>query len=124
MYALESYRWPGNVRELRNVVERAVYRWDDEQHAIGHIVFDPFESAWAPGVSCADPPSPAPVKAATAEIADLRAAVDSHERDLVSAALDRHRWNQRRTASALGLSYDQLRHCLKKHGLTAPSARA
>jgi psp operon transcriptional activator len=30
MDALEAYAWPGNVRELRNVVERAVYRWDDE----------------------------------------------------------------------------------------------
>ncbi|GAA3248054.1 hypothetical protein GCM10020258_01060 [Sphingomonas yabuuchiae] len=28
--ALMEHRWPGNVRELRNVVERAVYRWDRE----------------------------------------------------------------------------------------------
>ncbi|MCG6120022.1 MAG: hypothetical protein MEP44_05205, partial [Blastomonas sp.] len=33
------------------------------------------------------------------------------------AALARHRYNQRQTAKALGLSYDQLRHCLKKHDL-------
>ena len=26
--ALMEHRWPGNVRELRNVVERAVYRWE------------------------------------------------------------------------------------------------
>ena len=32
-------------------------------------------------------------------------------------ALGRHRWNQRQTAKALGLSYDQLRHCIRKHGL-------
>jgi psp operon transcriptional activator len=31
----------------------------------------------------------------------------------------RHRHNQRRTAAALGLTYDQLRHCLRKHGLLA-----
>ena len=36
---------------------------------------------------------------------------------IVEHALGRHRWNQRQTAKALGLSYDQLRHCIKKHGL-------
>ena len=32
--------------------------------------------------------------------------------------LSRNRFNQRATASALGLSYDQLRHALKRHKLT------
>ena len=49
---------------------------------------------------------------------DLRAEVDAHERRIVEHALGRHRWNQRQTAKALGLSYDQLRHAIKKHGLT------
>ncbi|MEO0032987.1 MAG: hypothetical protein RIS94_2745, partial [Pseudomonadota bacterium] len=31
--------------------------------------------------------------------------------------LGRNRYNQRQTAKALGLTYDQLRHCLRKHGL-------
>ena len=31
---LASYPWPGNVRELRNVIERAVYRWEDEKTPI------------------------------------------------------------------------------------------
>ena len=35
------------------------------------------------------------------------------------AALARHRYNQRATAKGLGLTYDQLRHCMKKHGLGA-----
>jgi len=129
MDALEAYAWPGNVRELRNVVERAVYRWDDQEHAVGRIVFDPFESAWAPRerqVTAAVSPSmeSASKPASEAEppsVTDLRAAVDAHERSLVAAALERHRWNQRRTAGALGLSYDQLRHCLKKHGLAVPA---
>ena len=50
-------------------------------------------------------------------IDDLRGAVEAHERAIVEHALGRHRWNQRQTAKALGLSYDQLRHCIKKHGL-------
>src|SRR3954453_10482373 len=31
---LLGYSWPGNVRELRNVVERAVYRWEDHERPI------------------------------------------------------------------------------------------
>jgi len=126
MDALEAYEWPGNVRELRNAIERAVYRWDMWDLPIGEVVFDPFESPWAP--KSAEPRShrPAAVPAAAprpafdfAAVSDLRIAVDSHERAIVEAALDRNRWNQRKTAEALGLTYDQLRHCMKKHAITA-----
>jgi psp operon transcriptional activator len=126
--AMEDYAWPGNVRELRNVVERAVYRWDDPARAIGHIQFDPFESPWRPSGAAA-----APVKAAAGAasveapapavhhdldgVSDLRSAVDAHERAILEHHLGRNRYNQRQTAKALGLTYDQLRHCLKKHGL-------
>ncbi|MEM9087009.1 MAG: phage shock protein operon transcriptional activator [Pseudomonadota bacterium] len=127
----ENYAWPGNVRELRNVVERAVYRWDDPESAIAHVQFDPFESPWKPSAPATRKPPPtgatAPAVPAGDETAsassnfeavdDLRAAVDSHERAIVQHALGKHRWNQRQTAKALGLSYDQLRHAIKKHGL-------
>ena len=129
---LEEHPWPGNVRELRNVVERAVYRWDDWERPIAHVQFDPFDSPWKP----IDPPmqtSAQPVsngvKAQPAvpeydAIDDLRAAVDAHERTIVEQALGRHRWNQRQTAKALSLSYDQLRHCIKKHGLLEDASAA
>lgn len=128
----ENYGWPGNVRELRNVVERAVYRWDDPSMPIAHAQFDPFESPWKPAapatrkvaVSVNAAPggavSEAPVVPARPDldaIDDLRAAVDGHERAILQHALGKHRWNQRQTAKALGLSYDQLRHAIKKHGL-------
>jgi psp operon transcriptional activator len=123
MAVLEAYAWPGNVRELRNVVERAVYRWDFPDKPIAQIVFDPFDSPWKPEADLAVAPTHEAETVQTASapglapVADLRAAVDAHERALVADALDRHRWHQRRTASALGLTYDQLRHCMKKHGL-------
>jgi psp operon transcriptional activator len=50
-------------------------------------------------------------------VTDLRSAVDGHERAILEHHLGRNRFNQRQTAKALGLTYDQLRHCLKKHGL-------
>lgn len=132
---LEDHLWPGNVRELRNVIERAVYRWDDATSPVGHVQFDPFDSPWLPvSETAASPsqPSAEPVAAHKESggsddfdsIADLRAAVESHERAIVEHALGRHRWNQRQTAKALGLSYDQLRHCIKKHGLATDGGSA
>jgi psp operon transcriptional activator len=129
---LRAHDWPGNVRELRNVVERAVYRWDDPARAIGHIQFDPFESPWrpaspvaaqatgaAPGAAAGgEAPAPAPALRPDLDaVTDLRGAVDAHERAILEHHLGRNRYNQRQTAKALGLTYDQLRHCLKKHGL-------
>lgn len=135
MKQLEDYAWPGNVRELRNVVERAVYRWDDPETPISYAQFDPFESPWKPAApphrnasqsvgsasgatsipASTDPSASAAVDFET--IDDLRAAVEAHERNILEHALGKHRWNQRQTAKALGLSYDQLRHAIKKHAL-------
>ena len=122
-----AHDWPGNVRELRNVVERAVYRWGDWHDPIGHAQFDPFDSPWKPVSPPKRPPQAAPAATGASaaqgagpdfeHIDDLRVAVDDHEKAIVEHALGRHRWNQRQTARALGLSYDQLRHCIKKHGL-------
>jgi psp operon transcriptional activator len=124
--AMEDYAWPGNVRELRNVVERAVYRWDDPARPIGHIQFDPFESPWRPArpvaakAAASGPAAEAPAAAVPHDldrVTDLRGAVDAHERAILEHHLGRNRYNQRQTAKALGLTYDQLRHCLRKHGL-------
>ena len=124
--ALKTYDWPGNVRELKNTAERAVYRWLDPAAPIEVIAFDPFESPWRPkqaiSVRTEVRPAvaaPAPAGAARdhASVADFRAAVAEFERDILAAALLRCRHNQRETASSLSLSYDQLRHCLRRHGM-------
>ena len=127
--ALEAYPWPGNVRELRNVVERAVYRHEDPERPIDEISFNPFYSPWAPAASGdaapalplasaeSDPPATGPAAAAPSSTSDFRAAVTDYERQLLEDALRRNRFNQRATASALNLRYDQLRHALKRHQL-------
>ena len=55
--------------------------------------------------------------------APLRARVDAYERRLLEDALARHGYHQRRTAEALGLSYDQLRGLLRRHGLRSRRRR-
>ena len=48
----------------------------------------------------------------------MKQAMMAHERELLEQALEQNRFNQRAAAKWLNLSYDQLRHALKKHGLT------
>ena len=117
---LIDYRWPGNVRELRNVVERAVYRWE-RGGPIDQIQFDPFDSPYRPHAERTTPPAPpTPLPQESGDEGapcDFKTAVARFERRLLSTALAEHRFNQRSTAEALGLSYDQLRHALRRHDL-------
>ena len=124
---LENYDWPGNVRELRNVVERAVYRWEEEG-PIDAIELDPFQSPYRPRTAAAPVPAPvadeipandtaAPAPMSHDEARDFKTRVARFERDLLARALAEHRFNQRATAEGLGLTYDQLRHALKRHEL-------
>lgn len=129
--ALVAYQWPGNVRELRNVVERAVYRWD-EDGPIDAIQFDPFHSPHRPATTTPVPAAaavpteqaPAPPSASEAEQGpmDFKSRLARFECDLLQTAMAENRFNQRATAEALGLSYDQLRHALKRHGLISGAA--
>jgi psp operon transcriptional activator len=135
---IAAYDWPGNVRELRNVIERAVYRWPHETTPIGEIEFDPFASPWRPAAARPAPSGeggrafarvatpisttghlnePSPEREGLGRVNDLRASVDAHERSILEATMAHCRFNQREAAKALSLTYDQLRHCLRKHGM-------
>ena len=124
--ALSDYHWPGNVRELRNVVERAVYRWEREG-PIDAIEIDPFASPHRPrGIAAMSPSAPAPIVQAEPALtivreeggsASFKDRVARFERELLNRALAENRFNQRTTAETLGLTYDQLRHALRRHGL-------
>nr|MBV6630878.1 phage shock protein operon transcriptional activator [Oceanococcus sp. HetDA_MAG_MS8] len=133
---LRAYRWPGNVRELRNVIERAVYRLAESDDPIDEIIIDPFDSPWRPPAHLAEQPTltgqhaPAGQPGATTEAAtiteetelpaDFFAWTAKQESSVLRQALTEHGYNQRRTAERLGLSYDQLRHLLKKYAIRRP----
>ena len=127
--ALRNYRWPGNVRELKNVVERAVFNAEPDQ-TVDTIVFDPFDSPFRPApVVLATSDESAP-KTSTEETSstsvdathNLRESVATYEKRLLERALTAHRHNQRATAAALGLTYNQLRNDLRKHALLGSAA--
>ncbi len=110
--ALLDYRWPGNVRELKNLVERAVYRGDPKR-LISKLVFDPFESPYRPineALGDEDSKLSFPL--------DLRSHMEKEEQEIIEKALEHARFNQRKAAVLLGLSYDQLRGLLKKYNLS------
>ena len=132
--ALGRHDWPGNVRELRNVIERAVYQWNDHGRPIDHVVFDPFESPWKPReMATSDDANPAsnhsnetfkqaepdtkPAEPKEVSVDDMKEAVEAYEKRILETALAKSRYNQRQTAKALNLTYDQLRHSLKRHDL-------
>ncbi len=50
---------------------------------------------------------------------DLRQWQNQQERDVVEISLQQAKYNQRRAASLLGVTYHQLRAIMKKHGIQA-----
>lgn len=136
--AMENHQWPGNVRELRNEAERAVYRWGDTGQPVDYVQFDPFDSPWngahspfagtkssahGPQSDTAEPARnqstdlSGALAGSISDVTDFRLATEAYEKALLEQSLAKHRYNQRQTAKGLNLSYDQLRHTLKKHDL-------
>lgn len=112
--ALERYAWPGNIRELKNVVERAVYR--TEGNRIEAIRFDPFGAATPSAPAAATPEEPPAALPASPplETLPLKDAVEHLQLMRLRQALQQARFNQRRAADRLGLTYDQLRGLMRK----------
>ena len=113
---LESYSWPGNVRELKNLVERAVYRSDSS--LITEIDLNPFQSPFA-GHSIA-----AGHDNGTERIRPVREyisakpfneAVRDLEIHLLREALEQVKYNQKKAAQVLGLTYHQFRGLYRKY---------
>ncbi len=115
---LGNYPWPGNVRELKNVVERAVYRSDSP--VIRDVEFDPFRrqdystSEYAEREETRPETTEPPTRR---EILGkpLAEAVTEVEVNLLRRALREAKFNQRRAAELLGLTYHQFRGLYRKH---------
>ena len=125
MQTLEQHSWPGNVRELKNTVERSLYRWGAPQQPVDEIVLDPFASpfsstaqnATADAAAATEEADPVTSRALPGQL-DFTTHIASIEKRLLREALAANGYHQRRTAEALGLSYDQLRGLVRKYGLS------
>ena len=127
---IEAHDWPGNVRELKNVIERAVYRSDDAIITDAEIVFDPFNSPYTiksmgtvARIQHAVAPPPHAPSSGKAEAA-LETHLDGKTYDeaihcvelcMLRVAMDRARFNQRKAADLLGLTYHQFRGLYRKY---------
>lgn len=116
MKALEDYPWPGNVRELKNVVERAVYRSDSND--IADITFDPFNSRMTENHFAEPPKGSRKIKRPF--IDDLlkmsfNDAVKALSVYLLRKSLSTAKYNQKRAARSLGLTYNQFRGLYRKY---------
>jgi two-component system response regulator AtoC len=134
--AINAYDWPGNVRELENTVKRFVILRDE-----GMILADlrrdrgaDLAAPPAPAIAAAPAPAPPPgaaysgatearepIAAHPGRLPELaRAAAVSAEREAIQQALDRFRWNRRKAAQLLGVSYKTLLNKMKECGITTP----
>ena len=126
-HEIGGHDWPGNVRELKNVVERAVYRSDDAIITDEEIVFDPFCSPFEttsespivrPSQSAAQHSAPAksgPALESLLEGMSYDNAIHEVESTMLKSALERARFNQRKAADLLGLTYHQFRGLYRKY---------
>ena len=103
---LNNYKWPGNVRELKNVIERAIYINYPTDLPIDHIQLDPFESQYSPRpleIAKEETRIDKPDRINTDPI-NLKDKVYNFEKELINKALKLNNYNQKKTASYLGLT--------------------
>ncbi|MGH7494478.1 MAG: sigma-54 interaction domain-containing protein [bacterium] len=105
LHAFENYPWPGNVRELENEIERLVTLAEPQQPLRVEHLSSKFRNA-RPAVLTEKPER-------------IRAAVDALEREMILAALQKHKGNKSRAAQVLGLSRLGLQHKIDRLGLAS-----
>ena len=100
-----DHAWPGNIRELENVVKEIV-ALGDERLAVAEL-----------GVPIAQRKrTPAAAVRTYSLKAAARAASREAEREMIMQALARTRWNRKRAAQELQISYKSLLYKLKQIG--------
>ena len=130
---LESYDWPGNVRELENVIKRHVIL-EDEQMVMSELSRTRPSPPTLAKVVRVEPEDPGPLPypgegpdpdeagdrpAFSRSLLELsREAAQRAEREAIQAALLRFRWNRKRAAQDLGVSYKTLLNKMKECGIS------
>ena len=95
---LTQYSFEGNVRELENILQRAITLCEDNiinKHDLNLKV----------------------TQKQTTALLNLQEINKNTEIEMIQTALQKHKWNQKRAAKDLGLTYRQLRYKVDKLGL-------
>ena len=108
MDALRSFPWSGNVRELHNVLERAVALCGGDCIDLTDLPANVVEHLSAPEPDVTKLPEGG---------VDIEQFVADLEINLISQALRRGKYSQKRAAELLGLTARSLRYRLQKYGL-------
>ncbi|MGH9616661.1 MAG: sigma-54 interaction domain-containing protein [Acidobacteriaceae bacterium] len=106
MRLLEAYHWPGNVRELENLVKRYVVLGSEQAvvEALNEGETETADSSFVPDGNL-------PLRIQT------QRALRTMERQIILRALNEHRWNRRKAAKSLDISYRALLYKIKDAGL-------
>lgn len=118
MALLGSHHWPGNIRELKNAVERSLHRWGDPDNPVADIVLDPFQSPYSDTLQATAVQAAPDNEQTELPKLDFSERLARIEKQMLEEALAENGHNQRLTAEGLGLTYDQLRGMVRKHGLS------
>lgn len=108
---LSRYNYPGNVRELKNIIERATLL-ETADKIMPSSLPDEFRGGRATGSLRAAAPQTEVWKR---EGFNMKAYVDSVEREIVMGAMKSCGGKKNKVAQMLGLTRFALRHQLKKH---------
>ncbi len=111
--ALEAHDWPGNVRELRNVIERSLIMCDGPVLEASHVLIQKRVRLVEKGSAQAAVENPD--SEALRDISRMASA--KAEIELILKVMEEVRWNRRKAAERLGVSYKTLWNKLKEYGL-------
>jgi transcriptional regulator with PAS, ATPase and Fis domain len=106
MRILEKYHWPGNMRELENLAKRYVVL-GGEEHVLSALRDPRDDQAILP--ETIDVNTPLRIQ--------TKRAVQSLERRIILDVLRVHKWNRRKAARSLDISYRALLYKIKEAGL-------
>ena len=103
---LERHPWPGNIRELENLIERYVILGSEE--AVSSELL-----SWEQNHITSEMPADGQIHLKKV----TRQAVHDLERKIILSVLEANRWNRKRTATALKISYRALLYKIRRAGL-------
>jgi two-component system response regulator AtoC len=111
MELLQSYQWPGNIRELENVAKKIV-AFGQAKTALADLRIERRAA-----VMVVETVASASLRTAARE------ASRRTEQELILKALERTRWNRKRAAQELQISYKALLYKLKQIRLPGGNAQ-